>query len=597
VWRLGGREESQDKPADSPPTSGDGLAGGGRSRPADVAAVADPFAEAGPMSRERAKKGLRSRLEALRVAALEELLRRGIDAIDDETRALLEEMAAGPKGRQRALAQAVLMRADRHRRWLREIAEQAGATEFAEFYAELAATVDPATGPALVAAFTAIRERATHPELPPLAGIDDVIAALAEDPKRGADAMSAAFAQAAPQDEPAWLEVAAKVRPVPAGVVTKMAERVRDASADRLDAAEATFGFVLRNGIDLSQAPPELHAALASHLVRADDPLRGASMRALGRLKQVDPATIERIVRAARDGEQASYDALIALRGLGEAARPHVARLIALEPSLTTTGQFLLAQALLAIGGDGVGAYASRRLAGSNPEEHVAWMHGAAQLAKAPDAPLAMAQITGLARSEDERVSREAVAALGALAAAGVSDPAAPAPVDTLASALADPRPAQRLAAVRAVAALPSLPTQAAAALSRLVDDPDAAVRALAIDAIVNARRLGPDAKPLVPTAIQLLDRSGPSAPGADARVGLLRTIAAADPDAPESRARLRAALASASPEERMAGLYGLSRVAAPTAEEKKGVASAKTDELERVRALAAQVLAQPAWN
>jgi len=381
---------------------------------------------------------------------------------------------------------------------------------------------------------------------------------------------------------------------VPVGVVSAVAERIRAATPATGD---APYEFVLRHDIDLSSAPPELAASLAARVDDPSDPLRGASMRAIGRMKKVDPATIDRIVRAAKEGQQASYDAMIALRDLGEQARPYAAQMIGLSPSLDTTAQHLLAQALLATGGDGVGAYAAQRLAGSNPEEHVVWMQGAHLLAKSPDAALAARPIAEIARSPREYEAQFAVSALARFAAAGVRDPAEKPPSDGVAEALADPRPARRAAALKAVAALPSLPAGVAAALAPLADDGDASVREAAVEIVASAWRFGADAKPLVPAALALLGKDGESAQKPQTRAGLLRTIGAAAPQDAGVRKALLAATAAPTPEERLAALYGLSRAAAPTAEEKRAVRAGADDPIERVRSFAAKVLELPLWK
>src|SRR5262245_15690614 len=342
--------------------------------------VSDPFAApVGPLSTEDALGGLKSRLEAKRLRALEEIVRRGAVS-DPEILAILEQMAEGPEGRVRAWAQGALMKVEGSRRFLRELAVHAAAAPLADFYADLVKLIDPSTGPGLLAATTAAQERAQKPELHPVPGLDEAITALASDPAAGAEPISAA-ARAGGTDEPVWLDIAAAMKPVPLGVSSLMAERYTTGTPSE---REAAVSFLVRNGLSVSKAPPDLVPALSRRLGDRDDPLRGAAIRALGRLPAVDAETIDAIVRAAKDSEQRSYDALIALRNLGPQARPAVRSIIALSPSLSPSGQFLLAQALLAIGGDGVGQYAAERIATADPTERGEWLAGAHALAMTP---------------------------------------------------------------------------------------------------------------------------------------------------------------------------------------------------------------------
>jgi hypothetical protein len=588
ITREGTSPVPADPDADATPPSLSGRSGGRTEERGG--APKDPFADAaGPMRAEEALVGLRSRLEPVRHAALVALLRRGVVA-DPEVLAIVREMAAGPHGKIRAWAQAVLMKAEGTRTHLRELAERAAGALPDSFYEELVKVSDPASGEALLRATRAAKERSAKPGAEPLAGLEEAIAALAESPAKGAEAIAKAMRASAGGDEPTWLAIAAGVRPAPAGVVSLLAERVRGADAARWEAA---YGFLLRTGTDLSVVPEDLAPALATHLASTEDPVRGASMRALGRLPTVDPETLGRIVRAARDGEQASLDALIALRHLGPKARPRLAEILALEPVLSETGRFLLAEALLAIGGEGVGAYAARRLPTVNKSERSVWLKGAASLAAAPDGRLAAPAIASFAASDDVETAEAATAAIARF------DPAlADARHErSLAASLVHEAPALRLAAVEAVASLAAVPESFAEPFGRLLADPHAAVRRAVVRVLAGLWRLGPKAAPLVPAVVVALGLEGEGAPDLEARVGLLRTLAAAAPDGADARAAFVTALRAAHPDERIAGLWGLSKVATPTAEEKAAVARLGRDPVERVGALAYQVLGLPVWR
>lgn len=560
----------------------------------------DPFASpTGSMDADEALTGLRSRLDAFKLLALEDIVRRGA-AADPEILRILGEMAAGPEGRIRAWAQAALMKVEGHRRFLRELAEHAAAAPLAEFYEELVKRVDPATGTALLRAAKAVKESADRGSTRQLAQLTSVLAALAADPKAGADALSTATRDAGMADEGVWLEIAAGVKPVPAGVASLMAERLRGSAPE---SREAAISFLVRNDLDFSEVPDDLRPALASHLEDQKDPLRGASMRALGKIPSVDAPTIERIVRAARDGEQASYDALIALRNLGEKARPAVRSMIDLESTLTPSGQFLLAQALLAVGGDGVGAYAARRIRTADPSERGEWFAGAVALSRVPDAATASDAVAAFARTREEPGSDGSLAGrgpIGALRALAKMDPAGgqAATRSTLVEALSDQQdPGRRAAAARSVAGLSSLPPEIAAALARLADDPDATVRVATIEIVAGAWKLGADAKPLLPAALLALRLGGADAVTPELRVALLRTLSSAAPDDVGARAAFRTALQAVTPDERAAGLWGLSKVASPTPEERAAVAALESDPIARVHDLASSVLALPAWR
>lgn len=581
AWRALGSKPDAPVPEGEGPaaTTPSTLTGTGAPRIDEV----DPWAPPGPLSGDEARAGLASRLSVRRVATLKDLAARGTS--DPEIVSLVRAALADPDPLVALHAQAALVRVAGDRRPLVDLARAAARAPAFEVPADLLATLAPVEAPAMLAAARLAEGR------DPPAGLAAALEALALDPERGRLAVVEGLRGTDAEGFAAWGEVAGALRPVPAAAVEHlMARGERGTAAER----EAVAAWLSKATLEATSLPRDFGGFLASRLTSPDAREAVRWEAVVARLPSLPASVADALLDRARGADVAgAHRALHVLASLGPKAMPAGGRLVDLVRSLPVETQAMAVLSLAAVGGPEITGFAAQRLAGASPNEQAQWLEALRPSAAA--AGPVVDPFARLARGADEDLALRAASALARWSAAvaaegGDGNGALHA---AAAEALGDPRATVRARVVGALRDAPAWATPVVVALARAVDDPDPAVAEAAAEAVSGAWRLGAAGAPLAPVLVRLSAATTPSS----RRPHALRSLAAVAPEAPEARVRFVevARDAQADAESRVAAVYGLSRLAAPTAEEREALL-AHADRPE-TKALVAATRRKPGWR
>ncbi|MFO0932417.1 MAG: hypothetical protein U1E39_06870 [Planctomycetota bacterium] len=538
----------------------------------------DPFAVP-PLSAEEIREGLAARLVVRKLDVLQRIVARG--AADRDALDAVEALARDADPAVALWAKGAAARIAGDRRFVLDLARAAAATPGYADPARILRAIDPVAADALLRACAAEGE-ATARSTPVPDGLAAAIEALARDPEAGARSVTAAVERTEAGALATWLGVAAGLRPVPAAAVEAALARWTRGTADE---RTAVARFLLAREADLAAAGPSLAAFVLARLEEVPEGERGRWWAVAARAPALGDALAERLLRDARAGPAAAQQVLGVFGTQGPRAREAGPRLVDLVRALPDDARPAAVQALAAVGGDAIVAYAAERLARGTDAERDAWL---LSLAPADDPTPLVEPLRELLRAPDEPAAARAADALVRVSTR------APAPAAAaLVAALEDPRAAVRSVVVAGLDAAATWPEAVAQALVRATEDPEPAVRAAAVRVVSGAWRVGAAAAPAVPALVRIATVPDEAVPEARARA--LRSLATVAPDDPRARAAFVAAAGDGAADVRLAAVAGLARQASPTAAEKAAVAAHARDPA--LRALVKATLDRPSWQ
>jgi hypothetical protein len=548
---------------------------------------------------------------AVRVAALSEVVERGLAGGREAVRRRVLELESSADPTEALWAKGALSRIDGDRqRWV-EIARTAAATPEWGDPRTIVRALDPESGEALLRAAAAEAARGPSGERSPVA--KELVDAFA---LGGKDAAVAVIGRGIGAVEPealgAWLLVAGGFRPTPGTLLDALVLRARsDPDGGHRAVLEFLGGPEARLDAMTPTALRFVRERLAARAPGGGPVDPDVYLFAIVRkLPVLDAETARGVLTWVREGNEATAtNALIALSALGPRATEAAKGLLEWGESAPAALRPALAATLSAAAPPGVGALAALRLAAGTPEEQRAWLSG---LRDVPDAEPLWEPLRALARGDDVRLAGLAAAAAARIDPAGNS----PASREILRAALEDPRPDVRLAASRAVPGVTAVDRALWDSVGRLVTEQAKRVTSwdmpagtpgevrretwaarAAIDALVAAAERA-DASIDVPGALLPMLRGTEGARvQPEARPRVLRLLSDRSPEDPRVRAALLDAMSNpdATFEEREAALAGLGKITTPTAEERRTVRRAGETDL-RLKDAADRVLARPGW-